>query len=149
MYCVKNMSNYSIDYSVVLYVYVDAGHAYNAATSVECNQISTDETNLMRKYIELFDKRIKYSASNNGKSALSVGCTLTELARTDYCRVSEIRPGNYVFMDLTPLRIGLIERHDISLSILATVISMNEKYALVGKSLPDWVEIARFAFINF
>lgn len=71
---------------------------------------------------------------------LSIGATPTLLAvanlptiekQKEYLvGVTEIRPGNYVFMDRTPLRLGLIEsdpeKHDIAFTVVATVSSKNE-----------------------
>mmetsp|Transcript_18783 Transcript_18783/g.21201 ORF Transcript_18783/g.21201 Transcript_18783/m.21201 type:complete len:114 (-) Transcript_18783:19-360(-) len=62
---------------------------------------------------------------------ISVGSTLTELARTDWDGINEIRPGNYVFNDATVLAKGLIQPDQIALTVLSTVVSVNSAYAII------------------
>lgn len=62
---------------------------------------------------------------------MSVGSTLTELARRDFNGITEIRPGNYVFFDRTPVRMGLTTLRDVSLTVLVTVVSSNNHYFIV------------------
>ena len=49
---------------------------------------------------------------------LSVGATPTDLARhldpLGYQGIAEIRPGNYVFLDRTPLNIGLASPNEVT-----------------------------------
>jgi len=45
--------------------------------------------------------------------------------------LAEMRPGNYVFMDGTPLRLGLCAPADVALTVLATVVSTNAHHAIV------------------
>lgn len=59
---------------------------------------------------------------------VSVGATPTVLASTHFEGITEIRPGNYVFLDLLPVRAGVAQQSDIALSILGTVISKNNDY---------------------
>ncbi len=65
------------------------------------------------------------------KTHKSVGSTPTVLAARRFDGLTEIRPGNYVFMDQTPLRLGLIPPSRLALSVLTTVISTNDRYAIV------------------
>ena len=130
---------FCVHYTLYIINYIDAGQAYSSTNVAECIEIAIQETVLMRSYLEklneisrLYLNQNQNHISTHSPLTLSVGCTLTELARMDYTDVTEIRPGNYVFYDLTPHRIGLIDKHDISLSILATVVSINDIYALLG-----------------
>jgi D-serine deaminase-like pyridoxal phosphate-dependent protein len=101
------------------------GMAYGATTPAECTAMADSELNVMRATKALLE--------SNGTHVplLSVGCTLTELARTDFKDIDEIRPGNYVFNDATPLRLQLIGRAAVALTVLATVISVNPEYSLI------------------
>ena len=60
-----------------------------------------------------------------------MGSTPTVLAAERFDGITEIRPGNYVFMDRTPLRLGLVRRAQIALTVLATVISRNADFLIV------------------
>lgn len=46
-------------------------------------------------------------------------------------RIGKIRPGNYVFLDRTPVRMGLFSVQDVALSVLVTVVSSNKYYFIV------------------
>lgn len=59
---------------------------------------------------------------------VSVGATPAVLAAERFDGITEIRPGNYVFLDLLPVRVGVARIADVALTVLATVISRNEHY---------------------
>lgn len=59
---------------------------------------------------------------------VSVGATPTVLAATSFEGITEIRPGNYTFLDLLPIKVGVVEHEQVSLSVLATVISKNADF---------------------
>ncbi|RLN90331.1 hypothetical protein BBJ28_00023718, partial [Nothophytophthora sp. Chile5] len=42
-----------------------------------------------------------------------------------------IRPGNYVFLDRTPVRMGLFSMQDVALTVLTTVVSSNKHNFIV------------------
>lgn len=63
--------------------------------------------------------------------AVSVGSTPTVWLGEHFDGLTEIRPGNYVFMDLTQVSLGVATRADISLSVVASVVSVNERFAIV------------------
>lgn len=44
---------------------------------------------------------------------------------------TQIRPGNYVFLDRTPVRMGLFSVKDVALSVLVTVVSSSKYYFIV------------------
>lgn len=47
------------------------------------------------------------------------------------CAVEQIRPGNYVFLDRTPVDIGLFSIKDVALGVLVTVVSSNKYHFIV------------------
>ncbi|GMF14118.1 unnamed protein product [Phytophthora lilii] len=97
-----------------------AGHAYRCKSVAECTEVAETERLIM--------VRIKEMLESNGISVpvVSVGSTLTEPARKSFEGITEIRPGNYVFLDRTPVRMGLFTVQDVALSILVTVVSSNK-----------------------
>ena len=102
-----------------------AGMAYSATSRHECISMANNESALMRLTKSMIEK------SGFSCPIVSVGCTLTEWVRTDFDGIDEIRPGNYVFNDMKPLELGLIQPEDIALSVLAAVVSVNPNYVLI------------------
>ncbi len=102
-----------------------AGHAYMASDKKAVAQIAQRELDILR-----FLKQ-KLRAQKIKVKEISVGATPTVLAAKSYAGITEIRPGNYVFMDRTPLRLKLIKRKNIALTILATIVSVNAKYYII------------------
>ena len=102
-----------------------AGHAYGVPTADDVRQIAREECQIM--------DRVRRQLEHNGIEVkeISVGSTPTVLASDSYDGITEIRPGNYAFMDRTPLRLELIEPNQIALSVLATVVSANSDYFIV------------------
>ncbi|NKB66049.1 MAG: alanine racemase [Candidatus Latescibacteria bacterium] len=99
-----------------------AGHAYGAANADQVRQIAAQERRI------LLTVRDRLQKQGLPVPELSVGSTPTVLAAEGFSGLTEIRPGNYVFMDHTPLRLGLIEPQQIALTVLATIISKNDEY---------------------
>ncbi|KAL4138395.1 hypothetical protein PRIC2_001901 [Phytophthora ramorum] len=97
-----------------------AGHAYRCKSVTECSEVAETERSIM--------VRIKSMLEQNGIAVpvVSVGSTLTEFARKDFTGITEVRPGNYVFLDRTPVRMGLFTMQDVALTVLATVVSSNK-----------------------
>ncbi|KAG6578047.1 Alanine racemase [Phytophthora cinnamomi] len=97
-----------------------AGHAYRCKSVAECSEVAETERQIM--------VRIKETLVANGIAVpiVSVGSTLTEPARKSFEGITEIRPGNYVFLDRTPVRMGLFTVQDVALTVLATVVSANK-----------------------
>ena len=102
-----------------------AGHSYSAKSKNEVRKIADNEIS------DLIDVKTKLNNAGINVEEISVGSTPTVLATDDFDGVTEIRPGNYVFMDNTPLRLGLISEDRIALKVLATVVSKNDKYYIV------------------
>jgi D-serine deaminase-like pyridoxal phosphate-dependent protein len=101
-----------------------AGHAYSAATADEIRLVAQTEKETLT--------RIATSLRHNdiGVPVISVGCTPTVWLADGFTGLTEIRPGNYVFMDLMQVALGVVERTEIALSVIATVVSVNDRYAI-------------------
>jgi D-serine deaminase-like pyridoxal phosphate-dependent protein len=110
-----------------------AGQSYGARNKNKVLRDAKEEKKNMN--------RVKCDLEGQGFRVLdlSIGATPTLLAvknlpvekQKEYLvGVTEIRPGNYVFMDRTPLRLRLIEsdplKHDIAFTVVATVSSKNK-----------------------
>ena len=102
-----------------------AGHAYGAADRSAVAAIAEDERRIMLSVARrLEDAGIPVPE-------ISVGATPTVLAATRFEGITEIRPGNYVFMDQTALRLGLVTLEQVALTVLTTVISRNPDFMIV------------------
>ncbi len=102
-----------------------AGHAYGAKNPLEVSKIASQEREIMLEVKESLEKKAIMVQE------VSVGSTPTVLACNDFTGITEIRPGNYVFKDRTCLKLGLVNPAEIALSVLTTVISMNEDYYII------------------
>jgi len=104
-----------------------AGHAYAAQTAKEIAAIAHEECQIL--------KRVKHAIEDSGVSVseVSVGSTPTVLASEDFEGITEIRPGNYVFLDRTQILKGFegITRDNIALFAVSTVVSANEQYSII------------------
>ena len=102
-----------------------AGHAYGADDGKAAGRIAEEE----RQHMTALAGRLRQAGFKVPE--VSVGSTPTVLAARGFEGLTEIRPGNYVFMDQAPLRLGLITPSRIALSVLTTVVSVNDRYAIV------------------
>lgn len=102
-----------------------AGHAYGATTPQEVTAIAREECAILQRV------RRRLEGQGVAVNEVSVGSTPTVLASDAYDGITEIRPGNYVFMDQTCVRLGLIQPQRIALSVMATVVSANTDYFIV------------------
>jgi len=99
-----------------------AGHAYGAADRQGVVQIAENERLQMLRIKDALEKE------NVPVPEISVGSTPTVLGAENFNGVTEIRPGNYVFLDQNPIRLGLVQPNEVSLTVLATIISKNSDY---------------------
>ena len=99
-----------------------AGHAYGAKSRAEAARVAEEERRTM------VAMRDALRADGLPVAEVSVGATPAVLATECFDGITEIRPGNYVFLDLLPVRVGVASLDDVALSVLATVISKNETY---------------------
>jgi D-serine deaminase-like pyridoxal phosphate-dependent protein len=102
-----------------------AGHAYRLDGLDDLRRAAEDE----RRAIVEMAERLR--ATGLAVPCVSVGSTPTVWAADRFDGVTEIRPGNYVFMDLTQVALGVARRDELALSVLATVVSINRRYAII------------------
>lgn len=102
-----------------------AGHTYGADDADAARKIAQEECEILM--------RVRERLESNGieVSEVSVGSTPGTLVSNSYDGITEIRPGNYIFMDRMPLRLKIIELNQIALSVLATVVSQNSDYFII------------------
>ena len=93
-----------------------AGHSYHAADDAARREIACAE----RDAAVLAAKRIR--AAGMACETVSIGSTPTALTDIPLDGVTEIRPGVYVFFDLSQARLGVCSVDDIAVSVLTTVI---------------------------
>ncbi|WP_234804181.1 alanine racemase [Ensifer adhaerens] len=102
-----------------------AGHAYGSKSTEELSEIAAAEARA------LLDLAGSLRQSGTDVPRISVGATPTCLGAPIPQGVTEIRPGNYAFLDRTALRLGIATPDDISLSVVATVVAHNDKHFIV------------------
>ncbi|WP_461209419.1 alanine racemase [Desulfocurvus sp. DL9XJH121] len=101
-----------------------AGHAYGAEEAAGAARVASDEAAIMGRVKALLEAR------GLPVPVVSVGSTPTVLAAGGFPGITEIRPGNYVFMDRAPVRLGLAREDEVALTVLATVISRNKDWII-------------------
>lgn len=94
-----------------------AGHAYAASNREEVKKIGVHEGEFMVDIAGQLEK--------NGINVkeISVGSTPTARFSGSVAGVTELRPGNYIFNDMTQVALGTVDISRCALSVLATVIS--------------------------
>lgn len=102
-----------------------AGHAYGAQSPAQIADIAAAEIR------DLLDLRTRLTACGLSHLTISTGSTPTALGAPIAAGADEIRPGNYTFLDLTALRLGIAVPDDLALSVVARVVAVNETYAII------------------
>jgi D-serine deaminase-like pyridoxal phosphate-dependent protein len=102
-----------------------AGHAYGAGTPGGVRQIAAQERNLLCEFAGALRK------TGLEVPEISVGSTPTVILNDGFEGLTEARPGNYVFMDMTQVVLGVARPEQVALSVLATIVSRNDRYAIV------------------
>jgi D-serine deaminase-like pyridoxal phosphate-dependent protein len=102
-----------------------AGNAYAAADAEEVRRIAAGECAILQRV------RGQLESIGIAVPEVSVGSTPTVLASESYDGITEIRPGNYVFLDRTPVRLGLATMEQVALTVVATVVSRNEEFLII------------------
>jgi len=97
-------------------VLTHAGHSYHAADDDARRAIAVAE----RDAAVLAAQRIR--AAGLECPTVSIGSTPTALTDIALDGVTEIRPGVYVFFDLSQAKLGVCAINDIAVSVLATVV---------------------------
>lgn len=93
-----------------------AGHSYHARGPTELRAVAVAE----RDAIVGFAERLR--AAGLPVPGVSLGSTPTLSVAADLAGVTEIRPGNYIFHDLSQVCIGSCTVQDVALTVHATVI---------------------------
>jgi D-serine deaminase-like pyridoxal phosphate-dependent protein len=102
-----------------------AGQAYGASGAGQVREIAAMERSLLAGLCA------RLADLGMACEERSVGSTPTHYLNAGFAGLTESRPGNYVFMDLMQIALGVALPGDIALSVLATVVSVNDKFAIV------------------
>ena len=98
-------------------IFTHAGQVYAAKSKQEIRRIGETEAEIMAKGYDMLTQ------DGFNVETVSVGATPTVPYSAAHPKVTEIRPGNYVFYDNIQYTLGACRRNQWSLYILATVIS--------------------------
>lgn len=99
-----------------------AGQAYAAGSPAEAADIAEAER------LTMLGVRDALAGSGIEVREVSVGSTPTVLAANNFEGITEIRPGNYAFLDLLPIGVGVVTEAQVALTVMATIISRNSRY---------------------
>lgn len=102
-----------------------AGQAYRAANAEAVRDVARTERRIM---IDLAE-RLRKDGIEVGE--VSVGSTPSVVLNDGFEGITEIRPGNYVFMDRTQIALRVAGLADIALWVVATVVSANDRFAII------------------
>ncbi|WDZ80629.1 alanine racemase (plasmid) [Ensifer adhaerens] len=102
-----------------------AGHAYAAAQPHALAKIARDEATDLEGLASRLRQR------GIAVDCISVGATPTCLGAPLPREVDCIRPGNYVFLDGTALRLGICTADDLALCVVARVVASNDTHFII------------------
>lgn len=102
-----------------------AGHSYASKTTGDLSIVAMQEALALTGLAE----RLRQAGIS--VTRISVGATPTCLGAPIPTGVTEIRPGNYAFLDRTALRLGICSPDDIALSVIATVVAHNDVHFIM------------------
>ncbi|MGZ4152148.1 MAG: alanine racemase [Actinomycetota bacterium] len=94
-----------------------AGNAYRARDAAELRAMAE------REALDLLETAERCAAAGVEIRDVSIGSTPTARIGATVPGVTEIRPGTYVFNDVTMMRLGVATERDCALSVLATVVA--------------------------
>lgn len=109
--CIDGTSRLALDG-----VLTHAGHSYHAADEASRRAIAIGERDAAVRAAQ------RLREAGFACQTVSIGSTPTALTDVPLDGVTEIRPGVYVFFDLSQARLGVCGIDDIAVSVLATVI---------------------------
>ena len=119
----------------VVGILTHAGHAYNGpkedgeSLSEALKRVSDQERDRMLDFADAL-RTAGVQAAVDGSLEISIGSTPSISAFTNSerhgFRVTEIRPGNYLYLDMTQVNLGVAPLDQCSLTVLATVISRHD-----------------------
>jgi D-serine deaminase-like pyridoxal phosphate-dependent protein len=101
----------------VLGLLTHAGNAYHARDAADLREIAE------REALDLLETAERCAAAGVEIREVSIGSTPTARIGATVPGVTEIRPGTYVFNDVTMVRLGVASEHDCALRVLATVVA--------------------------
>lgn len=96
-----------------------AGHSYNCRSNDEIKKIHAESLQVMKALLE------KYSAAYP-QLEISVGDTPTCSVCEDFSPATEIRPGNFVFYDLTQNKITSNTKDEIAVALACPVVAKHK-----------------------
>ncbi len=96
-----------------------AGHAYRAADPSGIHAVWLDTST------KAAAARDELARRGYGRLRISVGDTPTCSVVEDLSAVDEIRPGNFVFYDVTQLALGSCDEEDVAVALACSVIGAN------------------------
>lgn len=106
-------------------VLTHAGHSYHAQGDAARREIALQE----RDCALLAAARLRQAGFD--VPVVSIGSTPTALTDIPLDGITEIRPGVYMFFDLSQARLGVCSPEDIAVSVLATVIGHQPGHLLI------------------
>lgn len=102
------------------------GLTYGAKSKKHIGKLNASEIKQLLKVKKQLEKK------NLPITDISVGSTPGVLSGTQTLTgATELRPGNYIFMDRTPYELGLINKNQIAISVLSQIISENNHYYII------------------
>ena len=102
-----------------------AGHAYVKTSMADAAAVAEQER------LTMLQAKERLEAAGIPTPEIAVGATPSLWAQQDFTGITEIKPGNYVFNDLTQLGIGVVEWERLALTIRAQVVSVNDTYMII------------------
>lgn len=102
-----------------------AGQSYSAGNKIKARIIAEQERTI------LLNVKEKLEQAGIAITELCVGSTPTLWAQQNFENLTEIKPGNYIFNDLTQKNIGVANWNNLALSVITTVVSSNDNYLIV------------------
>lgn len=102
-----------------------SGHAYGTASPEEAAAVAEEERRVM---VGLADRLRDAGIPVRG---VSVGSTPSMAHVRDLSGVTEARPGNYAFYDLTQVALGSCTVEEVAVTVLATVVSRATGHCVV------------------
>jgi D-serine deaminase-like pyridoxal phosphate-dependent protein len=94
-----------------------AGHCYTAASRADVRAIAEDEARILNELAA--QARARGAAIDE----ISVGATPTAAFSASLEGITELRPGNYVYLDRMQVGLGAAALSDCALTVLATVVT--------------------------
>ena len=99
-----------------------SGHSYNAGSEQEILEIHSKTLSLMNSLKKEF---------SHLQPIISIGDTPCCSLADDFTGVDEIRPGNFVFYDVTQLKLSSCKEKDIAVGLACPVVAVHEDRAVV------------------